>query len=94
MAKDIEQQVIEEVKKSLYYAIQLDESTDVSNCAVLLWISREDEYPSLSFTALKLLVVFSTSYLCEKSFSALTLIKTKQKIAWMPSHNNVCQKTP
>ena len=36
MAKDIEQQVIEEVKKSLYCAIKLDESTDVSNCAALL----------------------------------------------------------
>ena len=36
MAKDVEQQVIEEVKKSLYYAIQLDESADVSNCTVLL----------------------------------------------------------
>ena len=35
MAKDIEQQVIEVLKKSLYYALQLDESTDVSNCAVL-----------------------------------------------------------
>ena len=43
------------------------------------WISLEDEYPSLSFKALKLLVVFSTSYLCEKSFSALTLIETKQR---------------
>ena len=43
------------------------------------WISLEDEYLSLSFKALKLFVVFSTSYLCEKSFSALTLIKTKEK---------------
>ena len=38
--EDIEQQVIEEIKKSLYYAIQLDESTDVSNCAVLLCFER------------------------------------------------------
>ena len=35
MAMDIEQQVIEEVKKSPYFAIQLDESTDVSNCTIL-----------------------------------------------------------
>ena len=34
MGKDIGQRVMEEAKKSLYYAIQLDESTDVSNCAV------------------------------------------------------------
>ena len=32
--------VIKEVKKSLYYAIQLDKSTDVSNCAVLLCFVR------------------------------------------------------
>ena len=37
---DIEQQVIEEVKKSLYFAIQLDESIDVSNCAILLCFVR------------------------------------------------------
>ena len=37
---DIEQQVIEEVKKSPYFAIQLDESTDVSNCAILLCFVR------------------------------------------------------
>ena len=40
MARDIEQQVIEEIKKLLYYAIQLDESTDVSDCAVLLGFVR------------------------------------------------------
>ena len=40
IAMDIEQQVIEEVKKSHYFAIQLDESTDVSNCAILLCFVR------------------------------------------------------
>ena len=33
---DIEQQVIKEVKKSPYFAIQFDKSTDMSNCAILL----------------------------------------------------------
>ena len=37
---DIEQQVIEDLKKSPYFAIQLDESTDVSNCAILLCFVR------------------------------------------------------
>ena len=37
---DIEQQVIEEVKKLPCFAIQLDESTDVSNCAILLCFVR------------------------------------------------------
>ena len=40
IAIDIEQQVIEEVKKSPYFAILLDESTDVSNCAILLCFVR------------------------------------------------------
>ena len=43
IAMDIEQQVIEEVKKSPYFAIQLDESTDVSNCAILLCFVRYKE---------------------------------------------------
>ena len=33
----------------------------------------------LTHKAIKLLVVFSTCYLREKSFSSLTLIKTKQR---------------
>ena len=40
MAKDVEQQVIEEVKKLMYYAIQLDKLTSVINCAVLLCFVR------------------------------------------------------
>ena len=40
IAMDIEHQVIEEVKKSPYFAIQLDESTDMSNCAILLCFVR------------------------------------------------------
>ena len=37
---DIEHQVVVEVKKSPYFAIQLDESTDVSNCDILLCFVR------------------------------------------------------
>ena len=40
MAKDVKQQVVEKVKKSLHCAIQLDESSDVSNCGVLLCLVR------------------------------------------------------
>ena len=32
MAVDVEEQLIEQVKKSKYFAIQLDKSTDLSNC--------------------------------------------------------------
>ena len=40
MAVDVEEQLIEQVKKSKYFAIQLDESTDLSNCAVLVCFVR------------------------------------------------------
>ena len=40
MADDIENQVIKMVKNSPFYSIQLDESTDVSNKALLLCFVR------------------------------------------------------
>ena len=43
------------------------------------WISIKNKYPELSGKAIKLLLIFSTTYLCEKSFSSLSLIKTKQR---------------
>ena len=43
------------------------------------WLSLTTECPELSDKAIKLLLIFSTSYLCEKSFSSLSLIKTKQR---------------
>ena len=43
------------------------------------WISLENKYSCLTHKAIKLLVVISTSYLCEKFLSSLTLIKTKQR---------------
>ena len=40
MAVDVEEQLIEQVKKSKYFAIQLDKSTDLSNCAILVCFVR------------------------------------------------------
>jgi zinc finger BED domain-containing protein 5/7/8/9 len=40
MANDIEETVVIRVQNSKYFAIQVDESTDVSKCAVLLVIAR------------------------------------------------------
>ncbi len=37
------------------------------------------EYPGLSKQALKVLMPFATTYLCEAGFSALTLLKTKHR---------------
>ncbi|CAI9721398.1 Hypothetical predicted protein [Octopus vulgaris] len=43
------------------------------------WLLVEKEYPAISQKALRLLVHFSTSYLCEFGFSALTTIKHKKR---------------
>ena len=43
------------------------------------WISRLADSPTLSKRALKLLVSFSTMYLCEKGFSTVLGMKTKKK---------------
>lgn len=43
------------------------------------WCKRAISYPMLRETALKYLVVFSTTFLCEQGFSSLLLIKTKQR---------------
>lgn len=43
------------------------------------WISVKDEYPQLSKAALDTLMPFGSTYLCEKTFSALTYIKNKHR---------------
>ncbi|XP_068229726.1 protein FAM200C-like [Palaemon carinicauda] len=43
------------------------------------WISRLADSPTLSKRALKLLVSFSTTYLCEKGFSTVLGMKTKKR---------------
>ena len=43
------------------------------------WISLEKEYPVASSSAVAILLPFSTTYLCELSFSSLTYIKNKYR---------------
>ena len=43
------------------------------------WISVMEEYPALSKNAIKVLLQFSTSYLCELGFSYLNNIKKKKR---------------
>ena len=43
MAEDNENQIIKMVKNSPFYSIQLDESTDVSNKALLCFVRVECE---------------------------------------------------
>ena len=43
------------------------------------WFDMRDSYPELSIQALKLMVPFATSYLCESGFSSLVAIKTRYR---------------
>lgn len=43
------------------------------------WLKYSKAYPNVASEALKLLIQFSSTYLCETSFSALLSIKTKNR---------------
>jgi len=43
------------------------------------WIKVRNDYPILHEKAMRILLAFSTTYLCESAFSALTIIKSKQR---------------
>ena len=50
------------------------------------WIHVRSEYPELYTKAMKFLLPFSTTYLCEAAFSAMTVIKTKQRNRLQVNH--------
>jgi hypothetical protein len=43
------------------------------------WLARRKEYPLISNKAVKFLLVFSTTYLCECGFSSIIYIKNKHR---------------
>ena len=43
------------------------------------WFSVESEFPQIPTKAMKVLIPFASTYLCECGFSALTLIKYKYR---------------
>ena len=43
------------------------------------WIKQHSEYPALSDKAVRVLIPFATTYICEKGFSSLACIKTKYR---------------
>ena len=43
------------------------------------WLSLSHEYPELTTEAMRILLPFPTTYLCESSFSTLTAMKTKYR---------------
>ena len=43
------------------------------------WMEARTEYPTISVTALRFLMVFTTTYLCERTFSTLVFLKNKYR---------------
>ena len=80
-----------------------EEFTDICNDRTLrlkhkeveletFWIQISDEYPQIAKKALIILLQFSTSYLCESGFSALTNIKctNRQRLETVEEEMIVC----
>jgi len=55
------------------------ESTFNSMSNSKFWIRMKNEYPNLHEITMRFLLCFSTTYLCETAFSAMTVLKTKQR---------------
>ena len=55
------------------------ESTFNTTSNSKFWIRMKNEYPNLHEIAVRFLLCFSTTYLCETAFSAMTVLKTKQR---------------
>ncbi|GBM38634.1 SCAN domain-containing protein 3 [Araneus ventricosus] len=72
-------------------SVQEDQLLEIANDAALkqcrfekttlpvFWIKVIAEYPEIATRALKSLLPFPTTYLCEAGFSAVTATKTKQR---------------
>jgi len=55
------------------------ESTFNSISNSKFWIRMKNEYPNLHEIAMRFLLCFSTTHFCETAFSAVTVLKTKQR---------------
>jgi hypothetical protein len=51
------------------------------NSVAIFWLHVRTDYPELSNKALKVLIPFSTTYLCENIFSALMYLKINTETA-------------
>ena len=49
------------------------------NSLISFWVTARSEYPLVGCKALRVLVPFATSYLCEAGFSAVAVIKSKYR---------------
>ena len=81
-ANDINSCHLNAIEKELLIELSCDTTLTSKHKDLSLsqfWISFKNEYPELSCKAMKLLLIFCTTYLSDKSFSSLSLIKTKQR---------------
>ena len=53
------------------------------------WISVKEEFPTIHRKASKILLQFSTSYMCEQAFSCLTSIKSKDRNCLLSVENEI-----
>ncbi|CAI6354690.1 unnamed protein product [Macrosiphum euphorbiae] len=94
MGDYMKSQLLIQIKSSDTFAIQLDESTDLTNNAqedstleaelnekelTEFWLRQQQEYPVISKAALLILIPFALTYLCETAFSQLQIIKNKHR---------------
>jgi len=63
------------------------ESTFNSMSNSILWIRMKNEYPNLHEITMRFFLCFSTTYLSETAFSAMTVLKTKQRNCLQLSHS-------
>jgi len=81
---------VEEKSTDIFTFQEEEELSDILNDRTLklkysqqnlnsFWIEIEKEHPSIAKKALTILIQFSTTYLCEFGFSALTNIKSKKR---------------
>ena len=59
------------------------------------WVSIENEYPTIAIKAIQILLLFSTTYLCEVGFSSLTNIKSvkRERLSSVEEEMQVCLST-
>ena len=73
-------------------SITSDRILKLKHCELSLnvfWLLVEKEYPAIAQKALQLLLLFSTSYLPEFEFSALTAIKHKKRAQLLSVENEL-----
>ncbi|XP_042902719.1 zinc finger BED domain-containing protein 5-like [Parasteatoda tepidariorum] len=71
---------IDEEEKFIDFTSSGETKRQFSNKSLLeFWTGVEEEFSALKTKAFRILLLFSTSYLCETGFSAVSYLKTKYR---------------